>query len=201
MHSRTTGRRPIYFEGMFVVENTTVSGARSKWIVDPGHSTVEFGVKHMMFTTVKGNFEKFEAEFTANPDDLTSADVSFVIDASSVHTRDEGRDQHLRSADFFDVENHPQIKFSSTKVTRTGNNQYDVTGDLTIRDVTKPITFHVVYDGQGKTPFGDTVAAFTADASLDRHEYGLTWNVALEAGGVLVSQQIKIHAEVQAKQA
>ncbi|MFC4322090.1 YceI family protein [Litchfieldia salsa] len=175
--------------------------AKTKWNVDVTHSGIDFSVKHMMFATVKGAFHKFEAVVEADPTDLTTADISFDVDVASVDTRNEDRDNHLRSADFFDVENHPKMTFQSTSITKTDENEYDVTGELTINGVTNTETFAVTYEGQGKNPWGVDVVGFSGEGKIKRSEYGLTWNAALETGGVLVGDQIKISLQVEANPA
>ncbi|WP_436663622.1 YceI family protein [Alicyclobacillus acidoterrestris] len=172
--------------------------AKSTWAVDPAHSEIGFSAKHMMFTTVRGSFKKFDATVAADPDDLSTADIEFTIDAASVDTRNEDRDNHLKGADFFDVENHPTITFKATDIKKTADQEYDMTGDVTIRGVTKPVTFHVVYNGTGKNPWGAEVAGFEATATISRKDFGLTYNAALETGGVLISDQVKLNVEIQA---
>ncbi|GEO25394.1 polyisoprenoid-binding protein [Alicyclobacillus acidoterrestris] len=172
--------------------------AKSTWAVDPAHSEIGFSTKHMMFTTVRGSFKKFDATVAADPDDLSTADIEFTIDAASVDTRNEDRDNHLRGADFFDVENHPTITFKATDIKKTADQEYDMTGLVTIRGVTKPVTFHVVYNGTGKNPWGAEVAGFEATATISRKDFGLTYNAALETGGVLISDQVKLNVEIQA---
>lgn len=174
--------------------------AKSKWALDPTHSQIEFTVRHMMFAKVKGSFNSFSAEIEADPEDLTTASVSFTIDASSIDTNNNDRDAHLRSADFFDVENHPNIVFKATKIEKSGDGEYKVTGDLTIRGTTREETFSVSYNGSGKDPWGNVKAGFSAEGAINRSDYGLTWNAALETGGVLVGDEIKIFLEVQAAQ-
>ena len=172
--------------------------AKTVWNVDASHSSVDFSVKHMMIAKVKGTFHKFEASINADPEDLTTADIEFTVDMSSIDTRSEDRDNHLRSADFLDVENHPNMTFKSTSIKKTGDNEYDVTGDLTIRGVTKQETFKVVYEGGGKDPWGNERTGFSAEGTIKRTDYGLVWNAALETGGVLVGEDVKISLEIEA---
>lgn len=172
--------------------------AKRKWALDPTHSQIEFTVRHMMFAKVKGAFNAFNAEIEADPEDLTTASVTFTIDASSVDTNNTDRDAHLRSADFFDTDHHPNIVFAAKTFTKTGDGEYDVTGDLTIRGVTREETFKVTYNGSGKDPWGNVKAGFSAEGAIKRSDYGLTWNAALETGGVLVGDEIKIAMEIQA---
>ncbi|WP_316571630.1 YceI family protein [Neobacillus sp. YIM B06451] len=175
--------------------------AKTKWAIDPAHSSVDFSVRHMMIANVKGTFQAFDASVEADPADLTTADISFAIDTASINTRNEDRDNHLRSADFFDVENNPKITFTSTNIVKTDEGEYDVTGDLTIRGVTRPETFAVVFEGSGKDPWGNEKVGFSGSGSINRADYGLTWNAALETGGVLVGDKIKVTFEIQASRA
>jgi polyisoprenoid-binding protein YceI len=172
--------------------------AKSKWNMDPAHSSVDFAIRHMMVSKVKGTFHTFEASIEADVEDLTTADIQFSVDVASVDTRNEDRDNHLRSADFFDAEHHPKMTFKSTKIEKKSPGEYELTGDLTIRGTTRPETFHVTYEGSGKDPWGNEKAGFEARGSISRSEYGLTWNAALETGGVLVADQVQISLDVQA---
>jgi polyisoprenoid-binding protein YceI len=175
--------------------------AITKWNLDPAHSNIDFSIRHMMIAKVKGSFESYSAEIEADPEDLTSASISISIDVTSVNTRAADRDNHLRSADFFDVENFAKMTFVSKNIVKTGENEYEVTGDMTIRDVTRTETISVTYEGSGKDPWGNVKAGFSGSGSLKRSEYGLTWNAALETGGVLVGDDVKISFEIQAAQA
>lgn len=170
---------------------------QAKWVIDPSHTEVEFSVRHMMIATVKGRFAGVEGEIVGDPHDLTNAQVNVTIDVASIDTRENDRDNHLRSADFFDVENYPKMTFKSTQITRTGDNTYKVTGDLTIRDVTRPVELDVTFNGTGKDPWGGERAGFSATGALNRKDFGLTWNAVLETGGVLVGEEIKINLEVE----
>ena len=167
------------------------------WTLDPSHSTVEFSAKHMMFTTVKGRFADVQGTVIATDEnDPRTATVDVTMKADSIDTRTEQRDQHLRSADFLDAATYPTVTFKSTKVDGVKNN-FSLIGDLTIRGVTRPITLAVTFEGAGKDPWGNEKMGFSAIGKLDRREFGLTWNQALEAGGVLVSNEIKIHIDAQ----
>lgn len=169
----------------------------AKWNVDTSHSSIDFQVKHMMVTKVKGTFGNFTANVDAkNIEDLTTASISFDIDTTSINTKNEDRDNHLKSADFFDVENFPSIKFQSTAITKSGND-YEITGNLTIKDITKPVTFAVEYNGKGKNPWGVEVYGFEGKTKINREEFGLTWNASLETGGVLVGKDVKISLEME----
>ncbi|ARJ39277.1 hypothetical protein SporoP8_10580 [Sporosarcina ureae] len=168
------------------------------WNVDTAHSTVEFSVRHMMISNVKGTFNEFQATIEADPQDLTDASIDFTIDANSIDTRKPDRDNHLRSADFFDVENFPNLSFKATAIEKTSDNTYDITGDFTIKDTTKPVTFQVTFEGIAKDPMsGDEAAGFTGHTKINRKDFGLTWNAALETGGVVVSDEVKINIEIQ----
>jgi polyisoprenoid-binding protein YceI len=171
---------------------------KAKWVIDPAHSSVDFSVKHMMIANVKGTFKNFEASIEADPSDLTTANIEFTVDTASVDTRNGDRDAHLRSADFFDVENHPKMTFKATSISKTDDDEYEVTGNLTIRETTKPQTFKVTFEGSGKDPWGNEKVGFDVKGTINRSDYGLTWNAALETGGVLVGDKIKISLDVQA---
>ncbi|PID14648.1 hypothetical protein CSV63_11160 [Sporosarcina sp. P34] len=171
---------------------------KAKWNVDTAHSTVEFSVRHMMISNVKGTFNEFQGTIEADPQDLTDASIDFTIDASSIDTRKSDRDNHLRSADFFDVENYPNLSFKATTIKKTSDDTYDITGDFTIKDTTKPVTFNVTFEGIAKDPMsGDEAAGFSGNTKINRKDFGLTWNAALETGGVVVSDEVKIHLEIQ----
>ena len=173
----------------------------ANWTVDASHTGVGFSVKHMMVSKVRGRFTGVEGTIEGNPEDLTGANINFTIDASTIHTNSDDRDNHLRSADFFDTETFPKITFVSTDIVKKGNNEYDVTGDMTVKDVTKKVTFEAEYEGTGKNPWGVDVAAFEVEGKISRKEFGLVWNQALEAGGVLVGDDIKITIDLQANPA
>ena len=173
----------------------------TKWNIDNAHTSVGFSVKHMMVSKVKGSFGKLEGTIVGNPEDLTGAQIDFKIDVASINTNNEDRDNHLRSADFFETEAHPQITFVSTNIVKKDDDEYDLTGDITVKGITKQITFKAEYEGKGKNPWGVDVVAFEAKGKISRKDFGLTWNQALEAGGVLVGDDIKISIDVQANPA
>jgi len=168
------------------------------WTIDGSHSLAEFSVKHMMVTTVKGRFQKISGNIVWDETNPSASSVEATIDASSITTHDEKRDAHLSSADFFELEKYPTITFKSTKVDAKNADNFKVTGDLTLHGVTKEVTLDVEYNGSGKNPWGMTVAGFTARTSVNRKDYGLNWNVALETGGMLVSDKVNITLEVEA---
>jgi polyisoprenoid-binding protein YceI len=171
--------------------------ARTTWKLDPSHTTIEFSAKHMMITTVKGRFTEFEGTILADDQSFANSEVHATLKAASIDTRSDQRDTHLRSADFLDVENFPEVTFRSTRIDGA-KEEFKLTGDLTIRGVTRPITLDVTYEGAGKDPWGGQRVSFSANGKFDRRDYGLTWNVALETGGILVSTEIKIAIEAQA---
>lgn len=172
--------------------------AKSIWNVDLTHSSLDFSIRHMMIAKVKGSFHAFEAHIEADPTDLTTADVRFSIDLNSIDTRNSDRDAHLRTADFFDVEKYPKMTFESTQIVKTGEGEYDVTGNVSLHGVTRPETFSVTFEGAGKDPWGNEKVGFSGQGSFKRSDYGLTWNAALETGGVLVGDEVKISIELEA---
>lgn len=161
--------------------------------VDLSHSTIQAVAKHLMVSKVRGSFSRFSGTVTVAEDPADSA-VQITIEADSIDTRDEKRDGHLRSPDFLDVETYPSLTFTSTRV----QGSWTVVGDLTIRDTTKEVALDVEYLGTFKNPFGQTIAAFSATTTINREEFGMTWNAPLEAGGVLVGKDLKIEIEIQA---
>lgn len=167
------------------------------WKIDTSHTTIEFGVKHMMVTTVRGRFATFDGEITVDSSNLLNSKVEGWIETGSVDTHDANRDNHLRSADFFDAATHPRMTFVSKHIDRVRDDEYKVTGDLTIKGVTREITFDVTSEGQYKNPWGSNVWGLTAKTSLNRKDFGLNWNVALETGGWLVAEQVKINVEME----
>ena len=165
------------------------------WVLDPAHSEVTFSVRHMMISKVRGTFGVKSATIVA-PENPLEAKVEASVDVASIDTKDEGRDNHLRSADFFDVENHPTMQFRSTGV-RIEDGDFLVDGDLTIRGVTKPATFELEFGGFGVDPWGSYKAGATAKTVVNREDFGLTWNAALETGGVLVGKDVTISLDLQ----
>ncbi|KAA3440884.1 YceI family protein [Rufibacter hautae] len=172
--------------------------ATTKWAVDPMHSEVQFKVKHLMITTVTGYFQSFHVEAETEDEQFTSASsVVFSADVNSINTNNEQRDTHLKSADFFDAENHGEIRFVGSKYENVGDDDYQLHGDLTIRGITKPVTVKVEFGGIVVDPYGQTKAGFTVTGKISRKEFGLTWNAVTEAGSVVVSDEIKLQAEIQ----
>ncbi len=162
------------------------------------HSEVQFKVKHLMITTVTGYFQSFHVEAETEDDQFTSANsVLFTADVNSINTNNEQRDTHLKSADFFDAENHGQVRFTATNYENVGGDEYQLHGDLTIKGTTKPVTVKVEFGGIVVDPYGQTKAGFTVTGKISRKEFGLTWNAVTEAGSVVVSDEIKLQAEIQ----
>ncbi len=171
------------------------------WNIDTSHSGVHFSVRHMVIAKVRGAFERWQGTLQFDPQNPAASKVSARIEAASIDTREEKRDAHLRSADFFDVEKYPELRFESTKIEKVGDDRYQVTGDLTIRDVTKEVVLDVEALGTGKDPWGNERVAFQAQTAINRKDFGLTWNQTLETGGVLVGEKIEISLDVQAVKA
>ncbi len=168
---------------------------KTAWAIDPTHSEITFRVKHLMITNVKGEFRKFDAEIKGQ--DFTSAAIRATIDATSIFTNDDSRDAHLRSADFFDVENYPELTFEGTSFQKTQGENYLLKGILTIKGVRREVAFDVEFGGINKDPWGNEKAGFSISGKINRKDWGLNWNAALETGGVLVSDEVRISAEVQ----
>ncbi len=182
--------------GDIVVATNVTTGT---WAIDPAHSNVEFSVKHMMISTVKGRFPSVEGTLLLDEAQPENSSVTARIDASSITTYNEMRDQHLRTNDFFNAEQWPNITFQSTRVERVSDDEFKVHGDLTIRDVTKPVVLDTELDGiMEKDAFGKRRAAFTATTAIDRTDFGVTWNGAIEAGGVVVGDKVKITLHIAA---
>ena len=165
------------------------------WTLDPAHSAVTFSAKHMMLTTVRGSMAIRDFELDFRPDDLAASSVRVALDAASIDTGQDARDNHLRSADFLEADAHPTIDFVSTRIERRGGD-YAIHGELTIRGVTRPVVLEAEYAGTAPNMQGGQRAAFSATAKIDREDFGLTWNVALEQGGWLVSKEIKIQIDL-----
>ena len=170
---------------------------QSTWQIDPAHSLLEFSVRHMMVSTVKGRFSQLRGTITDVAEDPSLSSVEVVVDAASISTGDVDRDGHLRSADFFDVEQYPTITFTSRRL-QGSRDEFTLTGDLTMHGVTREVTLDVTLNGVGTNPYGKTIAGFSAETKINRKDWGLNWNVGLEAGGVLVSDQLKISIELEA---
>jgi len=179
----------------------TQTQRQTRWDIDSSHSQVEFTVKHMMITKARGRFAGLEGSIRLNEASPEQSGVKVEIDAGSIDTRQEDRDAHLRSGDFLDVESYPTLRFESRRVEGLAleeGSRFKVIGDLTIRGTTKEVELDAAFEGRGQDPWGNQRVAFSADTSIDRRDFGLTWNQALETGGVLVGHEVKIHLEAQA---
>ncbi len=167
------------------------------WTFDAAHSELNFKVKHMMIANVSGSFGTFDVQATSDGANFENPKIEFTAETASISTGNEQRDGHLRSGDFFDAETFPQLKFKSTSWEKDDDDEFELHGDLTIRDVTLPVKLEVEFGGVGKDPWGQTKAGFSVKGKINRKDFGLNWNSALEAGGVLVGEDVKISAEIQ----
>lgn len=165
-----------------------------KWSLDPTHSELQFKVKHLMITNVTGNIPAVSGTVESSDDTFSDASVSFSADVNSITTNNEQRDAHLKGSDFFETEKFPAISFKSTKYNAA---EGKITGDLTVKDVTKPVTFDVSFEGAAKDPWGNEKAGFSITGKINRKDFGLSWNATLETGGVMVSEEVKLSAELQ----
>lgn len=177
---------------------TTQLSTKTKWAIDPMHSQIGFKVKHLVFSNVRGSFKEFNANIYSDEENFTNTEINFRISPASVNTGDEKRDAHLKSADFFDVENFKEINFiGSTNQKADGQAGYELIGDLTMKGITKQIKLDVEFGGKVKDPWGNQKAIFSIYGKINRKDWGLNWNAALETGGVLVSEDVWIDCEVQ----
>jgi len=167
------------------------------WTIDPAHSEIGFKIKHLVISTVSGKFTSFEGKLEGDPEDFTQSQISFTADIDSINTGNEQRDGHLKSGDFFDAAKHPKLSFSSTAIVNKNGSDYKVTGDLTIRGTTKPITLNVDFGGVQNNMYGQTVAGFEITGKINRQEYGLTWSAVTEAGGIVVSDDVKLAIDAE----
>jgi polyisoprenoid-binding protein YceI len=170
--------------------------ATTNWTLDPTHSELQFKVKHLMITTVTGSLNVLTASLTSESDDFENAHVKFEADTASIDTGNNDRDNHLKSGDFFNADEFPKVSFESTSLTKDGSD-YTLKGDLTIKGVTKPVKLAVEFGGIATDPWGNTKAGFTISGKINRTDFGLTWNAALETGGVMVSEEVKVLGELQ----
>ena len=174
----------------------------TNWAIDPAHSEIGFKVKHMMFTNVSGKFLTYDATITTEGDDFENAAIEFSADIASIDTANADRDGHLKSGDFFDAENHPKLTFKASSFKKINDEKYEITGDLNIRGVAKTVTFPVEFSGILTDPWGNTKVGLSIEGKINRKDWGLNWNSALETGGVLVGEEVKLNIELQfAKQA
>lgn len=171
----------------------------ARWVLNEAHTAAEFCVRHMMITYVRGHLKNIGGRLVFDADHPEGGSVEVSIDAASLWTGEPERDAHLRSEDFLDVANHPRIEFRSTRVAPAARNEYRVSGELTIRGITRPVTLDVRYLGQGRSPFDDTRAGFTATTRLDRHDFGVSWNSDMQDGGVVVGDEVFVTLDVEAE--
>ncbi len=171
--------------------------ATTNWVLEPSHSELQFKIKHLMISTVTGSFNKFSGSVTTEGDNLETANIKFSADVDSISTNNEQRDGHLKSSDFFDVAQYPAINFESTSLKKQSGDDYTVTGNLTMHGVTKEVSLNVEHGGVAKDPWGNVRTGFTVSGKINRKDFGLNWNAMTEAGGVLVSEDVKIEASVQ----
>lgn len=176
---------------------TTQTDTATTWVIDPMHSEVQFKVKHLVISTVTGSFGQYEGQVEMVGDDFADAKISFSADITSINTGSEQRDGHLKSADFFDAEQFPKLTFASTSMTKTGDDTYSLVGDLTLHGVTKPVTLKAEYGGQMQDFYGQTKAGFELTGTIKRKEFGLTWDGVTEAGGVVVSDDVRLVMNIQ----
>jgi polyisoprenoid-binding protein YceI len=177
---------------------SSAASAQTFWAIDKSHSAIKFSVQHMMVAETEGKFKMYEGNVNAKGEDFTDAVITFAVDVASVNTDDEKRDGHLKSDDFFNAEKYPKMTFKSTSMKKgAGKNEFILMGDLTIRDVTKKVTLVANFGGVTKDPWGNTRAGFKITGSVNRIEYGLKWNAALEAGGIAVSETVNIMCNVE----
>jgi len=170
--------------------------ATTKWTIDSTHSEIGFKVKHMMFTNVSGKFDSYEATIITDEDNFENASIEFSADINSINSNNADRDNHLKSGDFFDVENHPKLTFKATSFTKKGDD-FELVGDLTLRGVTKPVKLEAEFSGLMKDPWGNTKAGLNITGKINRKEWGLNYNAALETGGVLISEDVRLNIELQ----
>ena len=171
---------------------------KTLWNIDQSHSEIQFKVKHLVISTVTGHFRSFDAKVeTADDGSFENAEVYFEADIDSISTNDDDRDAHLKSDDFFNAEEYPKLTFESTSIEKTGDNTYDITGDLTIRDITKEVKLNAVHGGTVEDPYGQTKAGFEVSGTISRKEFGLKWNAVTEAGNVVVGDKVQLILNVQ----
>ncbi|NMB83341.1 MAG: YceI family protein [Ignavibacteria bacterium] len=171
--------------------------AQTNWSVDKSHSKVGFSVSHLVITDVDGFFKEYDAKITTNGDDFSTANIDFTINTGSIFTDNEGRDKHLRSDDFFNAEKFPKMTFKGKSMRKVSDNKYKLVGDLTIRDVTKQVELDVRYNGMVKDPWGNTKAGFKVTGEINRFDYNLKWNTAIETGALVVGREVELIIDLQ----
>jgi polyisoprenoid-binding protein YceI len=171
--------------------------ATTTWVIDPTHSEVQFKIKHLVISTVTGSFKKFEGQAVTQNDSFENAQITFTLDVNSIDTNQEQRDEHLRNNDFFDAATYPHITFTSTSLTKVGDEEYKLAGNLTVKDVTKPVTLAVEYGGTATDFYGNEKAGFEVSGKINRKEFGLTFHAVTEAGSIVLGDDVKLSASVQ----
>lgn len=171
--------------------------AKTTWVIDPTHSEIAFKVKHLMISNVKGLFSEFTGQVLTDGEDFSTAEISLTINPATINTGVADRDGHLKSADFFDVENFNEITFTSGKLAKSGNDEFELTGELSIKGISQKVSLDVEFGGLMTDPWGNEKAGFTINGKINRKDFGLTWNAALEAGGVLVGDDVRISSEIE----
>jgi polyisoprenoid-binding protein YceI len=179
--------------------STAIRSGQTTWTIDPAHATVEFAVKHLMISTVRGRFAGFSAAITSDDANPANSTIDATIDVATIDTREASRDTHLKSADFFDVEQFPSMTFASKRIEGDLRGEFRIVGDLTIRGTTREVVLEAEFGGEGTDPYGNAKRAYTASTKIDRRDFGLLWNVGLETGGILVGNEVKITIEAQFK--
>lgn len=174
-----------------------MSNKKTKWVLDPAHSELIFRVRHLMISNVKGEFQKFDVAIESDGADFNNANISVSIDAGSISTNNADRDAHLRNADFFDTENHQKITFESTELNKLDEDNYQLKGLLTIKGTSKEVVLDVDFGGFVKDPYGNEKAGFSISGKFNRKDWGLNWNATLETGGLMVSDEVRLNAEIQ----
>jgi polyisoprenoid-binding protein YceI len=190
--------KQILLSALTIIAAITAN-AQTNWSLDNSHSNVKFTITHMIISELEGNFKTYNGTVTSAADDFQNANIEFNVDVNSINTDDEKRDGHLKGADFFNAEKFPMMKFKSTSFKKVNEKNYSLEGDLTIREVTKKVKFDVVYNGLVKDPWGNTKAGFKAKSKINRFDYGLKWNAAVEAGGLVVSNEVEISLNIELK--
>lgn len=190
-------KKVIVFLALVIVTGANVLAQNSTWQLDPAHSKIGFTVTHLVISEVEGNFNKFDGKVISTKPDFSDSQIEFTADINSIDTDNEDRDKHLKSPDFFDAAKHDKLKFVSKSFKKVSENTFKVTGDLTIKGVTKPVTLDAVYGGTVKDPYGNTKAGFKLTGKINRKDFGLTWNALTEAGGAVVSDEVNLVAKVQ----
>jgi polyisoprenoid-binding protein YceI len=194
---RAAGFVPVIFKKINSKQSKINTMEATKWIIDPAHSEIHFKVKHLMVSWVTGSFKKFDATVETQDEDISTAKIHFTADIHSISTNNEQRDAHLRTGDFFDAENHPQLSFESNKLEKTGDENYKLFGTLTMRGISKKIALNVEFGGITKDPWGNTRTGFSVSGKINRKDFGVSFSMVSETGGILLSEDVTINANVE----